>query len=96
VKDGKHDCFNRERRDSYLAPVRIYDHSGSSFTIGSKVVPDRSSRECQYSKDVVDAHCAGCKHNRQATEGRQLLPGGQEAKGPQLQAWPLDRPEPPL
>lgn len=59
MKDGKHDCFNRERRDHY-------------FAASGRKVPDRSSRECQYSKDVVDAHCAGCKHNQreQATEGR--------------------------
>lgn len=71
-EDSKYDCFNRVRRDAYLAPARIYGHSVSGFIIGSKAVPDRSSRECQYSKDVVDAHCVGCRHNRQATEERKL------------------------
>lgn len=59
TQDDKHDCFNCERRDAYLGA------SGRS-------IPDRSSKECQYSKDVADAHCVGCKHNRQATEGRKL------------------------
>jgi hypothetical protein len=90
TSDGKHDCFNRERRDAYLAPKRVYSPSGDRFTMESMYIPDRSSRECQYSKDVVDAHCVGCKHNRQATEGRQLHVGSQ------MEAWPLDRPEPPL
>lgn len=69
---GKHDCFNRERRDAYLVPARVYTEGSTHYVIEARQTPDRSSRECQYSKDVVDAHCVGCKHNRQATEGRQL------------------------
>lgn len=64
MKDGKHDCFNRVRRDTYLAPARFYNRKSTYFHIGAVEVEDRSSRECQYSKDVVDAHCAGCKHNQ--------------------------------
>lgn len=72
MKDGKHDCFNRERRDAYLAPVHVYTEGATHYVIEARQILDRSSRECQYSKDVVDAHCAGCKHNQreQATEGR--------------------------
>lgn len=91
--EDKHDCFNRERRDAYLAPARVYTEGATHYVIEARQIPDRSSRECQYSKDVVDAHCVGCRHNRQATEGRQLY---EPSRGPQLQAWSLDRPEPPL
>lgn len=72
---GKHDCFNRVRRDAYLAPARVYSASGDHFAIVSKETLDRSSRECQYSKDVVDAHCVGCKHNQKELGEPRPAPG---------------------
>ena len=59
-------CYNNPPAKDFLVVFDGYEE-GDEYSPRSKVktkeIPNRMSRDCQYSKDTVDVGCAGCIHN---------------------------------
>lgn len=53
-------CWNSERKDSYVVPVRQLLSDGT-LAYTTQTIVDTSSRDCRYDFRENDRQCDGCK-----------------------------------
>lgn len=62
-------CYNKPPAKAFLTVFDGYADE-SRTKVKTTTIPNRMSRECQYSKDTVDKGCEGCIHNRGEKSGQ--------------------------
>lgn len=55
-------CYNKAPAKDILIVFNGYKDE-TRLKVLTKEIPNRMSRECQYSRDTVDEGCVGCIHN---------------------------------
>jgi hypothetical protein len=55
-------CYNNPPAKDFLVVFDGYEDETRS-KVKTKEIPNRMTRDCQYSKDTVDIGCVGCVHN---------------------------------